>query len=63
MLTRSLSTVFFFYNEQGKGGEHYRKKNKLRCAVANGKKRPCEVNIEDLVSLFRFISIVMQRMR
>ena len=29
----------FFYNEQGKGGEHYRKKNKLRCAVANGKKR------------------------
>ena len=34
-----LNCVAFFY-EEGKGGKNYRKKNKFRCLVKRGEKRP-----------------------
>ena len=46
----SIDCVAIFY-EEGEGGEHYRKKNKLSCRVSRIEKRPCKVQRENLVSL------------
>ena len=34
-----IDCVVFFFYEEGKGGKHYRRKNKFHCRVAKGKKR------------------------
>ena len=44
-----IDCVATFY-EEGKGGEHYCKKNKFRCRVSSTKKTACKVKREDLVS-------------
>lgn len=52
MLTRSLLTVWLFYEEGMGGGQHYQKKNK----EALLRKTTCEAKREDLESLFPLLA-------
>ena len=44
-----IDCVAIFYKE-GKGGEHYRRKNKFRCRVSSKEKTAYKVKREDLVN-------------